>query len=572
MIGSEYFPTGRRIQICFNPSTSLRRSLSEKLIRHVHSSSSNSSPSSVAALKSDTEDCEDMKASCVLPLAAAAASALSLPGSVTPGQSTLQVQGVGSKTSNRDGLQVSSDERSSLDDVVNAVGGMFYQAAGAVAWAGRRVMGHSTGAHDAETGLIAPIIQQTTNSDPASNQHDGHRSAADEEKNLLTIIKESSIQTEYFTTLLDSYDKVHDMLLSNGTQEQQQLTVFVPTDSAFQKLEGVLERSRAELLGEILEYHVLPGRYTAKDLRGLRTAETVLKVGDGRRRQQQRARIADGSSGFEVNFYARVLASESRESGSGVVHFVDEVLIPPPRWDVLVGSLAEETLGTFVKAMKRSGVGEELLRRQRGSGLAVFAPSNAAWAKLGEEVMDFLFSSPDGARFLEALMRYHFVAEVLYTDFFQDDTKEMEEEMKMDTDGGDELGEDADGAGQMRREVQTLLDGARVALSVETTVFRSANTSIRTGRTGGGGWPVEVKVSVNGAAVSARDVPVRDGVVHILDEVLLPPAPPPLLSSSSSEETVIERSSGEKISVEELKRRLVRFLEVGEEGGRSEEL
>ncbi|KXH28023.1 fasciclin domain-containing protein [Colletotrichum salicis] len=572
MIGSEHFPTGRRIQICFNPSASLRRTLSEKLIRHVHPSSSNSSPSSVAALKSDTEDCEDMKASCVLPLATAAASALSLPGSITPGQSTLQVQHAGLKTSNRDGSRIWSDERSSLDDVVNAVSGMFYQAAGAVARAGRRIMGHSTDEHDAETGHAALILQQTTHEGPSSSQEE-----AEKGKNLLTIIKESNVQTEYFTTLLGSYDKIHDMLFSNRTQEQKQFTIFVPTDSAFRKLEGVFELSRAELLGEIPEYHVLPGRYTAQDLRELRTAETVLEVGDGRRRQ--RMRIADGSLGVQVNFYAWVLASESRESGSGVVHFVDEVLILPPRWDVLVGALAEETLGTFVKAMKRSGVGEELLR-QRGSGLTVFAPSNAGWAKLGEEVMEFLFTSKDGTRFLEALMRYHFVAEVVYTDFFRDDAKEMEEEMKMNTDGAEALGEDADGVGEMRREVQTLLDGARVALSVEAAVFRSADTSLRSGRTGGGGgWPVKVKVSVNGAAVSARDsardVPVRDGVVHILDEVLLPPVPPLLSSSvssslSSSEEIGNGRSSA-RIGVEELKRRLVRFIKV-EEGGASEEL
>ncbi|KAK1712728.1 FAS1 domain-containing protein [Colletotrichum lupini] len=298
------------------------------------------------------------------------------------------------------------------------------------------------------------------------------------------------MQTEYFTTLLTSYDKVHDMLLSNNdeqTQKQEHFTIFVPTDSAFRKLEGVFELSRAELLGEILEYHVLPGRYTYQDLRGLRTAETVLEKGGGGELRRQRVRIAEGPSGVEINFYARVLASESRESGDGavVVHFIDEVLIPPPRWDVLVGAaVPEDTLGAFAKAMRRSGVSEEVSRRLRGgSGITVFAPSNEAWDTLGEDAMDFLFSSREGAKFLEALVRYHFVAE-----------------------GG---------------------------------------------------------VGVNGAAVSARDVPVRDGVVHIVDEVLLPPPAPPLLSSTSS---------SRRIGVEELKRRLARFVEIEEEGDWSEEL
>ncbi|KAF4778996.1 fasciclin domain-containing protein [Colletotrichum scovillei] len=559
MIGSEYFPMGRRIHIRFNSSTSLRRKLSEKLIRHVRSSSVDSSPSSsaAAALISDTKGCEDMKASCVLPYAAVATSvsAFALP-ETRPEQSTVRTQDGSSRDSSWDTTRAWSDGKSSsLGDVVNAIGGMFYQAAGAMAQAGRRVMGQPTDAHDIETGHAGPVVlQQITSDDPRSSQE------ADKGKDLLALIKESGMQTEYFTTLLTSYGKAHDMLLGNNdenTQKQEQFTVFVPVDSAFQKLEGVFELSRAELLGEILEYHILPGRYTYKNLRGLRTAETILEEGGGGELGQQRVRIAEGPSGVEINFYARVLAPESRESGDGavVVHFIDEVLIPPPRWDVLVGTaVPEETLGTFAKAMKRSGASEEVLRSLRGgSGVTVFAPSNEAWDKLGEEAMDFLFSSREGAQFLEALVRYHFVAEVVYTDFFKG-VEMDEEEMEEKTDGGRDLGEDADGVGRVRRDVQTLLDGARV--SIEAVVSRSA------GRTGDGGRPVGV-VRVNGAAVSARDVPVRDGVMHILDEVLLPPPAPPLLSSTSS--------SG-RIGVEELKRRLARFIEVGYEGGWSEEL
>ncbi|KXH46735.1 hypothetical protein CNYM01_06413 [Colletotrichum nymphaeae SA-01] len=574
MIGSEYFPMGRRIHIRFNSSTSLRRNLSEKLIRHVRSSSVDSSPSSTssaaAALISDTKDCEDMKASCVLPYAAVAASvsAFALP-ETRPEQSIVRTQDGSLRDSSWDTARAWSDGKSSsLGDVVDIIGGMFYQAARAVAQAGRRVMGHSTDAHDIETGHAGPVVlQQMTSEDPRSSQEE-----ADKGKDLMTLIKESGMQTEYFTTLLNSYDKVQDMLLGNNdenTQKQEQFTVFVPVDSAFQKLEGVLELSRAELLGEILEYHILPGRYTYQDLHGLRTAETFLEEGGGGELGQQRMRIAEGPSGVEINFYARVLASESRESGDSavVVHFIDEVLIPPPRWDVLVGAaVPEETLGTFAKAMKRSGASEEVLRRlPGGSGVTVFAPSNEAWNQLGEEAMDFLFSSRVGAKFLEALVRYHFVAEVVYTDFFEG--MEMdEEEMEKKTDGGRDLGEDADGVGRVRRDVQTLLDGARI--TIEAVISRSA------GRTGDGGRPVGV-VRVNGAAVSARDVPVRDGVVHILDEVLLPPPQPPAplmsSSSSSSEKSGLARSSG-RIGVEELKRRLARFVEVGDEGGWSEEL
>ncbi|OHF03250.1 fasciclin domain-containing protein [Colletotrichum orchidophilum] len=575
---------GRRIQICFHPSTSLRRILSDKLIRHVHSSSLPLQ----TTLRPDTEDLEVMKSGHLLPFAAAAASALALPDSI-PEQSTLRIQNVSWKNSDWDKVRTWGDDRSSLGEVVGAVGGIFSQAAGAMARAGRRVMGHAHDAEDIETALVVPALQHTTEDDLKPIQEDGNGGVSDKEgKSLLTVIKESSIQAEYFTTLLDSYDKVREMLVGNNKQgqaEHLQFTVFVPTDEAFRKLEG-FERSRAELLGEILEYHVLPGRYTAEDLRGMRTAPTVLEQGGelgeavvgGDRRRRQRVRIADGPGGVEVNFYGMVLASESRESRNGVVHFIDNVLIAPPRHDVLVDALPEDRLGNFSRAMRRSGLSEELYRwravaaegEEPGRGLTVFAPSNDAWAKLGEEALEFFFSSRDGEAFLKALVRYHFVAEVLYTDSF--DVEQEEKKMKKKQKGkeGNEGGEDDMGVGRVRREVRTLLDGARVSVSISVGAATTA--------TGGrppllGGTAAAAEVRVNGAVVSTRDVPVRDGVVHILDEVLLPSPPSPSSPLSKETDITAKKSSGggARIGVGELKRRLVRFVEAGE-GARDEEL
>ena len=46
-------------------------------------------------------------------------------------------------------------------------------------------------------------------------------------------------------------------------------------------------------------------------------------------------------------------------------------------------------------------------------------PSNAAFEQLGPTVNDFLFSSPDGLKYLRALLSYHVVPDhTLYSDAY----------------------------------------------------------------------------------------------------------------------------------------------------------
>lgn len=162
------------------------------------------------------------------------------------------------------------------------------------------------------------------------------------------------------------------------------------------------------------------------------------------------------------------------------MHFVDDVLAPPPRHDRLIGASPERCLGTFSEALRRSGASEEL--RGRSGGVTVFAPTDEAWEALGTEVNGFLFSE-DGRIYLDALVRYHVLAGgAVYTDDMEDVADGEAEE----TPGG---------------LFPTLLAGASV--SVESRPLR--------------------RLRANEGLGAARDVPARDGVVHVLDEVLFPP-------------------------------------------------
>ncbi|OLN96589.1 Periostin [Colletotrichum chlorophyti] len=413
-----------------------------------------------------------MKAGCIAPFLAAVAA------SVAPGQRKLAL--TGGEGSPLSGVLSGTGALSSLDGVVGSIGGAVFRAAGAFTRMGRMMMGYddqedsSPTAHDVYH-ITVPQSDETENEDA-----------------VVDIIRESG-QT-HFTGLLDAYGKLSELLADEG----KEFTVFVPTDEAFRRLQG-FEKSEGALMGEILEYHVLEGRIGVDELRRMRTAETVLESGS----RQQRFRISDEGGGLELGFYSRVLASESRRGRNGVVHFVDEVLVPPPRHDVLLEAFAGDRLRSFSKAVSRAGTAAE-----SGRVVTVFAPSDAAWTALGDEVEEFLFSE-EGKVWLRALVGYHVVVgAAVYSD-----TLDVAE----------------------RRGFRTGLEGAEVSVEAR-----------------GPG-----SMAVNGVEVSVGDVIARDGVVHVVEKMLLPPAPG-------------DEGGKEQVSVEGIKRRLARFVHLAEVHGTEE--
>lgn len=108
-------------------------------------------------------------------------------------------------------------------------------------------------------------------------------------------------------------------------------TVFAPTDDAFAALpEGLLD----DLLGEpegtltdILLYHVLPGRVLAEDVTDGLEAETLLG--------EFVIFSVDGDS-VMIN-HANIIAVDI-EGSNGVIHVIDQVLLPPAVAEALAGT------------------------------------------------------------------------------------------------------------------------------------------------------------------------------------------------------------------------------------------
>jgi uncharacterized surface protein with fasciclin (FAS1) repeats len=99
-------------------------------------------------------------------------------------------------------------------------------------------------------------------------------------------------------------------------------TVFAPTDAAFSDIQStvdtLLEPDNKTDLQQVLTYHVVPGTYTAADLKDGQKLKTV----EG---QDLTVSIKDGV--VKVND-ATVEATDITAS-NGVVHVINKVLVPP---------------------------------------------------------------------------------------------------------------------------------------------------------------------------------------------------------------------------------------------------
>jgi uncharacterized surface protein with fasciclin (FAS1) repeats len=100
----------------------------------------------------------------------------------------------------------------------------------------------------------------------------------------------------------------------------RQLTVFAPTDEAFEALDGVstpddLESIPVEDLEEILLYHVAPGRRNASAVTSSTRVNTLAKE----------FIMVDGTV---LNDTTNIVLP-NQFAANGVIHVIDEVLMPP---------------------------------------------------------------------------------------------------------------------------------------------------------------------------------------------------------------------------------------------------
>lgn len=129
-------------------------------------------------------------------------------------------------------------------------------------------------------------------------------------------IVELAVSNGSFTTLVSllTASGLDSTLSGNGP-----FTVFAPTDAAFAKVPADVMKglgSNPEQLKAVLTYHVVSGKHGASDVSKMSEATTV----------QGSAVSFSTTSGVKVNGASVITAD--MEASNGVVHVIDEVLIP----------------------------------------------------------------------------------------------------------------------------------------------------------------------------------------------------------------------------------------------------
>jgi transforming growth factor-beta-induced protein len=341
--------------------------------------------------------------------------------------------------------------------------------------------------------------------------------------------------------------------LEQTLRNTQNITVFAPTDAAFAKIpKATLDAILADkaLLTKILTYHV-SGRVI--------TAEQILNAGSGtiRTLAGERIRFVAKDGKVVLNETVMVTATNIKAS-NGIIHVLDAVLIPPsvanaptttvppttstvpptttaaptttavptttaaptttavpattvvptipttvptttvaptttkPGVPVGAKDIVDTAIGaggftTLVAAVQAAGL-ESTLRTAKG--ITVFAPTDAAFAKLGDATIKALLADPKA---LGTILQYHVLPITLTS-----------------------------------KQIVDQHFGSVKTLQGQSIFYYVRNGAI---------------ILNNQVAVTVRDIPASNGIIHVIDTVLTVPGAQATSSASSGSASSLATSS-----------------------------
>jgi transforming growth factor-beta-induced protein len=279
---------------------------------------------------------------------------------------------------------------------------------------------------------------------------------------MLKDIVDTAVADGRFTTLVAAVKAAGlvDTLKGKGP-----FTVFAPTDDAFAKLpagtiDELLKPENKQKLTDILLYHVVSGKVMAADVTKLTSATTMLGKDVAIKVDMGNVYIND----------AKVIITDI-ETSNGVIHVIDAVLLPPVEKaasnTIVDIAVADGRFKTLVAAVQAAGLVETL----SGKGpFTVFAPTDDAFAKLPAGTVETLLK-PENKQKLTDILLYHVVS------------------------------------GKVMAADVVKLTKAPTVLGKDVTI------TVKDG-----------KVFLNNTVqVIITDIEASNGVIHVIDAVLLPP-------------------------------------------------
>jgi transforming growth factor-beta-induced protein len=237
-------------------------------------------------------------------------------------------------------------------------------------------------------------------------------------------------------------------------------TVFAPTDAAFSAIQSDVDMlMKPENKAQLAQ--VLKCHVVSGKLKAADLREgQILTTVDG-----NKLNISTMSDGRIMVGDAHIITKDV-EASNGIIHIVDMVILPPKpkvKMKDIVG-IASESAKTLAAAVNAAG----LVGTLQGEGpFTVFAPTDAAFAAIQKDVDNLL--KPQNKAKLSNILTYHVVS-----------GKAMAADLK----DGQEL---------------TTVQGSKLKVSIKNG-----------------------KVMINGANVISADIPASNGVIHVIDKVVMP--------------------------------------------------
>lgn len=280
------------------------------------------------------------------------------------------------------------------------------------------------------------------------------------------------ISTAEFSTLEEAMNKagLQTTLRGNGPY-----TVFAPDNNAFAAsgiTSSVLNSLTTQQVSAILLYHTVAGEIMAADVPAGPNAKVITAGGDS-------IFVTRNNSGVFVNGVN--VTQANIDATNGVIHKIGSVLLPPSGDLVETAQIPANGLDSLVKAIVRAnntpGGDPGLIAALQSGTLTVFAPTNAAFTDLLNSLsLSDINDIPIAT--LTAVLKYHVVAGRAFS--------------------------------------SDLANGQLAMLAGGNTTINLSN--------GSGGGPT-ITGSGNGANTSnivATNIMAENGVVHVIDRVLLP--------------------------------------------------
>lgn len=296
----------------------------------------------------------------------------------------------------------------------------------------------------------------------------------------------------------ENFSTLHTAIVAAGLADtlasaDNSFTVFAPTDAAFAALESASPGTIASLLADpqgalsqVLLYHVVNGELNSAAVIGS-SSLTAL--------QGETLNVSTSDAGAFINNSQIVVTDIPAKNG--IIHVIDAVLVPQaianPTVEII--DMAEENVEavveeneldvataeptqTIAEIAATNGSFNTLLAALNAAGLAntfaqpgdytVFAPTDAAFANIPQATLDALLADPQGE--LTNILLFHVISDSLSRNQIA------------------------------TTEFITTLDGR--PLTVNTN---DGNI-----------------IDVNGAKVLIYNIPASNGIIHVIDTVLIP--------------------------------------------------